>query len=165
VLNRFYVLRDRAPYTRWTQAQYDRWTPLVERDLMLAEGAQLATRHYGAGYYINLGTQQVNAPALTLDGTTVYTATDASLLPSCSAPRSPPITAVNAASISAVDGSLNALDLGSAIPAPADSAVTLVRDTGSSSGRFVCVVAEQTLPGCSLDSTLRRSFWRREDAD
>jgi hypothetical protein len=166
VLNRFYVLRDRAPYARWTQAQYDRWTPLMESDLRLADGAQLASPHDGAGYYVNLGTQQVIAPALTLDGTTVYTTTGASMLPYCNSPKYQAVTTVNVASVSAVDGSLNALDLGlHAIPAPADSAVMLVRDASSVSGRFVCVVAGQTLPDCWFDSTLQRSFWRREDAD
>jgi hypothetical protein len=166
-MNRFYVLRDRAPFEHWTQLQYDRWRPLVEADLRLAEGGPMDVTPRSAGFYINLGAQQVTASALTLDGTTIYTtsATSSSLLPTCNAPT--PAATVNVHSISVVDGELNAMGLGAQAiqSAPADAAVTLVRDENDDSGAFVCAVAGHALPGCSLDSTLRRSFWRREDAD
>jgi hypothetical protein len=157
-LNRFYVLRDRLPFTPWTQQQYDRWTPLVEGDLRLAEGASIdITSTPGAGFYINLGSRQVVAAAVTMDGNTYYstTASSASLLPTCAAAIAPVSATVNAGSISAVDGSLNEVDLGrDAIRAmPSESGITLVRDQDS------------TLSGCAFDSNLRRSFWRREDAD
>ncbi|MEO8307822.1 MAG: hypothetical protein ABI616_07250 [Pseudomonadota bacterium] len=169
VLNRFYVLKDRAPLERWTQRQYDSWRPLVESDLMLAEGTRPATVQDNAGFYINLGAQQVAAASLTVDGNTYYTtvATNASLLHSCVGPPTPILLApVNVGSVSA-DGALNAVTLDTSAPyiAPADSAVTLVRDESDPSGTFVCQVAGHTLPGCSVESTLHRSFWRREDAD
>jgi hypothetical protein len=170
VLNRFYVLRDRAPFARWTQRQYELWTPLVEGDLLLAEGAHIdITPAVGAGFYINLGAQQVVAAALTLDGNTLYTtaATNASLLPTCNAPAIAVLTSVSVGSISAVDGSLNAMDLRDETiqSAPATAAITLVRDGNSATGALVCEVAGQPLPACSIDAKLHRSFWRREDAD
>jgi hypothetical protein len=168
-MNRFYVLRDRAPFEHWTQLQYDRWRPLVEADLRLAEGASVDATPGSAGFYINLGAQQVAASALTLDGTTIYTtsATRSSLLPACNVSTPPASATVSVRSIAAVDGALDATGIGvQAIPsAPADAAVTLVRDENNGSAAFVCDVAGHALPDCFLDSTLRRSFWRREDAD
>ena len=168
ILNRFYVLRDRAPFERWTQLRYDRWRPLFEADLKLAEGTQTAASPDAAGYYINLGAQQVAAAALTIDGNTFYTTVSAlsSLLPTCVAPTPPEATTVNVGSISAA-GTLNALVLATPVirGTAADSAITLVREETSDTGAFVCEVAGHALPGCSFDSTLKRSFWRREDAD
>jgi hypothetical protein len=166
-LNRFYVVRDRAPFTRWTQVQYDRWRPFTEADLLLAEGAQPGALN-SAGFYINLGTRQVVAPALTLNGNTFYTAaaTGASLLPSCNAPTTAMAASLDVGSVSAVNGSLNSQHLGAGDirSVPANAAITLVRNQDKTGG-FNCEVAGITVPGCSMGSSLRRSFWRREDAD
>ena len=168
ILHRFYVLRDRAPFERWTQLQYDRWQPLFEADLRLAEDAHVDASYDGAGFYINLGAQQVVASALTINGNTFYTAlsTRSSLLPTCITAATPEATTVIVSSIS-VYGALNARIL--AVPGirstPANASIGLVRDESSATGAFQCEVAGQALPGCSFDSSLKRSFWRREDAD
>ena len=122
----------------------------------------------GAGYYINLGSQQVAASAITLDGNTFFTtvSTRSSLLPDCTGPSTPATTTVNVSSISA-DGALDAMVVAAPLihSTPAGSAIKLVRDENNATLAFVCNVAGQALPGCSFDSALKRSFWRREDAD
>ena len=109
ISHRFYVLRDRAPFERWTQRQYDEWTPLSgepaganRRPAAASGGAE------GPGYFVDLAGDQVLAPALTLNGNTMFTVahTSASFLPACQlfAPIPVPVP-VSVSSISTLDGS------------------------------------------------------------
>lgn len=167
-MHRFYVLRDESPFERWTQRQYDRWTPLLEANLVLVEGDfPDAQRAVGSGYYMNLGAGQVPASSLTLNGRTFFTVVHSSalLLPSC------PLRIAADLPVPVSVGSFSIPDLQVAGPArlphefaPHDSGIRLVRDPANP-GALVCAVGADMLPGCSLDITLHRTFWRREDAD
>jgi len=182
--HRFFVLRDHGPLERWTQKQHDRWKTLVMADLVLAddtlgEGEQIDARlAAGAGFYLNLGTNQVLAPALTLDGKTIFTVahtTQSQLLP-CGTGLQTRV-AISVGAVSATDGS-PAMDLdGSGLRdandlnvsldklSSADASVTLAITDSGTENNINCSVDGQALPDCSLDTRLHRSFWRREDAD
>lgn len=169
--NRFYVLRD-ALDSRLPVA------PVTEADLELLSAPLDHSDADAPGYYLRLGTAQVLAQALTLDGRTYFTAVESPrrLLDDCE-PGSMPTAAapLSLTVLLASDGSLvqQIIDgqqqsgLRRALPGtlPAGAGVELADATAHSAGRLPCHVATTPLADCHLDTTPQRTWWRREDAD
>jgi hypothetical protein len=107
----------------------------------------------------------VLAPALTLNGRTYFTVVHSAalLLPACPLRIAAPVP-VSVASVSFPDLQVATPALLPHELAPRDSGIRLVRDPANP-GTLSCAVGADVLPGCSLDITLHRTFWRREDAD
>lgn len=162
--NRFYVLRDRAPFQVRTQDQYDRWQPLTESDLVQLPrlGATLADQAPN-GYYIRVGEADVLGPALTVSGRATLALAQPGARPDamCS------IAAVVSAIDLATGGELQIATAGGARPhrIPAGmkigEAFTLLRD-GS---HATCSLGGTRIAHCEADLSPRRLWWRREDAD
>jgi hypothetical protein len=175
--HRFYVLRDALAATAPA-------APLTEADLTLLAPPLGLANGSARGYYLPLGTAQVLARALTLDGRIHFTAVEspANLLAAC-ASGTLPTTAVPlsvtvlrardgavAEDSNGIGGSGSGTDhsnLRRALPRPmpASSGVELAATPVAADGQRPCTVDNEPLPGCFLDTRPRRSWWRREDAD
>jgi type IV pilus assembly protein PilY1 len=183
--NRFYVLRDEVA-DRAERPDATPRIPLHEADLQLVEpgsGAggidRLIRDPILAGYYIPLGPAQVLAPSLTINGVIFFTAavTPQQQAGGC-ASLATPATRLEVRAVSAVDGS-RALDLnGDGTLSEddavlelvgthrADAAVRIPDDAGQTApGIHPCLIDAEPVPGCQLDTRLRRRYWLREDAD
>jgi hypothetical protein len=173
--HRFYVLRDSLAERRLV--------PLVEADLeQLAPPAKVALENAN-GYFLPLGSAQVLAQSLTLNGHVHFVAVENSrnLLAACGSgmlPTAPVELSVTV--LRAEDGTVEPQPGAEATindsvrpqlrrpvagALPAGSGVELATMPADSGGRVPCMVGEQTLPACFLDTRPRRSWWRREDAD
>ncbi|MEO6080409.1 MAG: hypothetical protein ABIQ86_11595 [Steroidobacteraceae bacterium] len=170
--HRFYVLRD-ALVVAGPAA------PLTEADLEPLMPPLGVTGGGAPGYYLRLGSAQVLAQALTLDGHIHFTVaeTGRSLLAGC-APGTLPTTAVplSVTVLRARDGEValshntdrsdqRILRRVLAGAMPANAGVELATAQRQADGRVPCRVDVETLPECSLDTQPRRTWWRREDAD
>ncbi len=168
---RFYVLRD-------TLGAVARSTPLTESDLERLTPPQGVAADNAAGYYLALGSAQVVAQALTLDGRIHFTAVEnGRILPTGCASSAPPAASVplSVTVLQTVDGTVAPGDagngaennlrrpLGAAFSASA--AVMLAATPPPADGRLTCLIGTTELPGCFLDTHPHRSWWRREDAD
>jgi hypothetical protein len=173
--HRFYVLRDSTTERPGT--------PLLERDLELLSPPAVADRSSGRGYYLQLGSAQVLAQALTLNGLIHFTVVEIprNLVAACRADTLPDtLVPLSVTVLRATDGALEPADAADninrasdtrdlrrplATPLPASAGVELAAQPDTASGLVPCRIAAQALPGCSLDTRPRRSWWRREDAD
>jgi Tfp pilus tip-associated adhesin PilY1 len=178
--NRFYVLRDSA-----TAAPEDvPVVPIVDADLILSEGTQgigsLREDVRPRGYYLPLGAAQVLAPSLTVGGVVVFTLAQATSLQAggCALLASGMPARIEVRAVAAATGApsfdLNAdglLDSRDAVLAlqsarPADSTVRMAAgDAADTPGQRHCLIGNDRVPGCTLDTRLRRRYWLREDAD
>ncbi len=171
--HRFYVLRDGID-TPIPAA------PLTEAGLELLAPPLGISNASARGYYLPLGTSQVLAQSLTLNGRIHYTAVERrqSLFAACAIGTLPTTAApLTVTVIRAADGAvpvdtdgngrIDHADLQRPVPdeLPADSAVVLASNPASADGRLHCQVGRELLPECSLDTRPQRTWWRREDAD
>jgi hypothetical protein len=173
--HRFYVLRDSLTERRQV--------PLVEADLeQLAPPARVA-RENANGYFLTLGSAQVLAQSLTLNGHVHFVTVESArnLMAACrsgmlpTAPVELSVTVLRAEDgMAELQPGTEASTSGNARPQlrrrmagalPAGSGVELATTPGDSHGRVPCIVGEEPLPACFLDTRPRRSWWRREDAD
>jgi hypothetical protein len=178
--HRFYVLRD--------SLAEDRDTPLTESDLQALSPPAGVTRGNTRGYYLLLGSAQVLAQALTLNGRIHFTAVESSrnFLAACGR-GTLPSTAVemSVTVLRALDGAVepdedpaagsrgNSTNPGSSsslrrplsAAQPASTGVELASTPADSSGRLPCLIGTEPLPACFLDTRPQRRWWRREDAD
>lgn len=171
--HRFYVLRDALDAALPP-------APLTEADLDL-HALPLGVGHaVSRGFYLPLGTSQVLAPALTLNGFLHFTAVESghSLLARCGIGTLPTaavqlsVTVIRAEDGAVVtdrdgNGRIDQFDLKQRLPRPlpANSMVALPARTTGNATRLQCAVAGEPLPECFLDIRPRRTWWRREDAD
>lgn len=179
--NRFYVLRDSA-----TAAAPDKLpaVPIVDADLMPMEGAQgigsLREALSLRGYYLPLGSAQVLAPSLTVGGVVVFTVaqTTSPQAGGCAVLASGLPARIEVRAVAAdtgapsfdlnADGLLDSRDAVLALESarPADSAVRMApADDAGTPGQRHCLIGNDRVPGCTLDTRLRRRYWLREDAD
>jgi hypothetical protein len=170
--HRFYVLRDSIDQLAAT--------PLLETDLDSLMPPAGVARGNARGYYLSLGSAQVLAQALTLNGRIHFTAVETSrnLLASCEPGALPDIAVpLSVAVLHATDGALETADQSGQgnVPSsvrrpisdsmPATAGVKLADSPDGATGVLQCKVVDQSLPGCTLDTRPQRSWWRREDAD
>jgi hypothetical protein len=173
--HRFYVLRDTLE-GRPTGV-------LREVDLERLSPPAAATRARDHGYYLVLGTAQVLAQALTLDGRIHFVTVERArnLLAACATTELPTgPAALSVTVLRAPDGAVVApADSNPDIPSQtsqylrrplsallsASSGVELAPGPPESSGIVPCRVDNEPLPGCFLDTRPQRRWWRREDAD
>jgi hypothetical protein len=160
--NRFYLLRDWSPFDRWSPSQYRQWRPIRESALLRLNGQSLDPALSVSGFYLEIGASQVWARSLTLSGHIQLTIAESASLPtwSCTLTTNANPVPVSVTTIAALDGSIagdsaNRSLLPQALPP--DSAVVL-RDNQ-------CVAGGLEIAGCSVDTTLHKTYWRREDAD
>ena len=166
--NRFYVLRDAAPFESWSQARFERWRPLVEGDLVqLSRPGDPLTAAAPRGYFIVIGSADIISPSITTSGraTLAMSAAGSTAGPGCS------ITAV----VSSVDLATG-IATGIASPNTATGGTEQSRLVVSMTagepfmlqregGRAICLLGQARVPACDVDLSPRRSWWRREDAD
>jgi hypothetical protein len=173
--HRFYVLRD----TLASRAD----APLRESDLERLSPPARVTQDNGRGYYLDLGSAQVLAQALTLDGRIHFVAVEnaRNLLAACAAGTLPTeAAALSVTILRARDGEVEPPAEGQAVIRgdtaanlrrplatllPASSRVELAPAPTGSSGIVQCMVGVERLASCFLDARPQRSWWRREDAD
>lgn len=179
--NRFYVIRDSASATAPGAAPA---VPVADADLRLSDGTQgigsLRDGERLRGFYLPLGAAQVLAPSLTVGGVVVFTVAQSPSLQAggCATLANGLTARIEVRAMAAdngapsfdlnADGLLDSQDarlvLGSALPA--DSSVRMApRDDTETPGQRTCLIGSDRVPGCTLDTRLRRRYWLREDAD
>jgi hypothetical protein len=179
VSNRFYMLRERAVRGIWSQQQFDQWRPLRESDLVQIDVQRAQAAPTGNedeatvsadGLFMDIGSGQVLTPSLTVSGRAVLAIADATPIAgnACAIPLSVAAMALldgePALDLNG-DGNVNRLDQRFALPAthPATTAISLARDEAA--GAAICMLADQAIPNCRVDTRQRRIWWRRADAD
>jgi hypothetical protein len=179
--NRFYVLRDglAAPVGHETSGREPvRESSLEQVHDLPANVRESQPYQSGAGFFLVLGTGQILAPSVTLDGrvflsvaeTTGFGISDCSTLIE-TAMTQVSVTALNVmdASIAAdlnQDGIRDHRDIRVALPValPPATALTLRPDIDQSR-LWRCHAGDQSIPDCQVDLGPQRIWWRREDAD
>jgi hypothetical protein len=173
--NRFYVLRDSTTGRPGRTLSESDLTPLSP-----PAGVDSGNDH---GYYLQLGSAQVLAQALTLNGRIHFTAVERprALVAACppgTLPDTPATLTVTV--LRARDGAVEANPTDPVItdamtlpvvrralanPLPAATGVDLATARDPATGLLPCMIGAEVLPGCFLDLHPQRSWWRREDAD
>jgi hypothetical protein len=165
--NRFYVLRDQAPFDVWSAADYARWRPLRDSDLVQVGrmGDPLAAPAPN-GYFFSVGAGDVLAPSLTVSGrATLAMGTAAGAAANCQ-------VAVTVAAIEIATGREHSTPAtgGGNTSAPARLSVTTragdpftLKVDGR--GQAVCSLGGTHVAACDVNTAPKRRWWRREDAD
>lgn len=160
--NRFYVMRDNAPFEVWSDQQYLDWQPLTENELQQVDPARPGPVQNEAGWFLVLDQGEVLTASLTVSGRTLFAISD----PSADAAlgcRS----AFDLVTVMPVTGAiLNSGDqwrrpLGGDLPVA--SAFTLT--TLEAEARALCAFGTVALPECDVDLGQHRTWWRRGDAE
>jgi hypothetical protein len=163
--NRYYVLRDHAPFDSWTMQDYDDWQPLREADLLRLAGPAGADARIDEGYYIELARGEVLSPVITVAGRAVLAIADSAATPAtqCRVAVSIATLQVDTARVPA-----GATDE----PAPwreplpgsivAGTAFTLAAADGPIAP---CTLDGTHVAACDVDTKPLRTWWRREDAE
>jgi hypothetical protein len=155
--NRLFVLRDYAARRPWSEIDYQRWRPIREQDLRSDRAHPEAASP--PGYYVDLGTAQVFTPSITIDRKVTYAVAQTAVrtMDGCS-------TGVSIRGFDIADGtSPQVTALGEAA---AGIPIRVLREADARNQlRIRCFLAEATLPQCTGFDPVRRTWWRREDAD
>ncbi len=172
-----FVLRERQPFQSLTQAAFDALPPVQATDLFaLTPTTGAALSPDAPGFRIDLGTDQVVARTLTADNVLLYTQVSGGLPPLGSCSTTPQTVLVKVSAVSAVDGRIaldlnadthrDAADLALALPSgtPPTAGLSLTA-TEPGATRTRCSVGDTVLAACPPLPRLKRTFWRREDAD
>jgi hypothetical protein len=164
--NRFYVLRDHAPFDPWTDAQYADWQPLREADLSLVStiGPSEAVTN-PAGYYLELGRGEVTTPSLTVGGRIVLAIAETSPTPTTGCRSAFSVASIDLArgqpSLDA-DGNWRRM-LHEVLPI--SSVLTLAANPAAAATSMLCSLGDARVAECDVDLRPRRSWWRRGDAE
>ena len=172
-----FVLRDRQPFQSLTQAAFDALHPVQASELpTLTPAAAGLQGSDTAGFRIDLGSDQVLARALTADNVLLYTQVSSTTAPMGLCSTTPPTVIVKVSAVSAVDGRValdlntdtqrDAADLAHVLPAgtPPTAGVSLTA-VAPGAAQTRCSVGDTVLAACPSLPRLKRTFWRREDAD
>ncbi len=163
--NRFYVLRDYAPFESWTTRQYVDWQPLRDSDLLQVDGAGEPTGvAIQAGWFMELGHGDVLSAALTVAGRAVFAIAESATLDAlgCRSAFSIATLALAAGQVRHfADGWRRPLDGEMALPAA--FAVAMGTDVNVSTA--LCTFGAARVTECDVDLRPRRTWWRREDAE
>ncbi len=193
--DRFYAVRDRNPFAKLTQIQYDALTPITDTDLVNITPTpdQTAVPPTAPGWKLELNLnggwsgEKVLAEALTVDGTVLFTSYQP--VPPGQADPCRPANGINRAYALRVDdgrpfidfndsGVIDSADLftelaQSGIAGEISLALeSVVGGDGATGGnvdalgrRGVCVVGVEVLQRCIVPGTVVRAYWRRVAED
>jgi Tfp pilus tip-associated adhesin PilY1 len=147
-LERFYSIRDRRPFGKMTQAEYDALTPILDEDLS-AEGTPL-------GWKLDLRPgEKVLAESITADGTILFS----TYMPAstCGEEGTASVYALQ------LDSGTPALVFGSAPLALSQAGLSgeLKIAIDAATRRSSCWVGAEQLPVCVTMPRLIRTFWQR----
>jgi hypothetical protein len=165
--NRFYVIRDRAPFGVWSAADYARWRPLHEGDLVqMARLGDPLSAHAPNGYFFSVGAGDVLSPSLTISGrATLAMGALAGNAANCQVAVT--VAAIEIATArehtAPAAGTGNASGpLRLAVTTTAGDPFTLKVD---GRGQAVCSLGSTHVAACDVNLAPQRTWWRREDAD
>lgn len=193
--DRFYAVRDRNPFGRLTQAQYNAATPITDGDLVDVTPAptQTTVPPTAPGWKLRLNLnggwvgEKVLAEALTVDGTILFTTYQP--VPPSQVDPCRPANGINRAYALRVDdgrpfidfndsGIVDTADLftelsQSGIAGGVSLALESAVDTDDQGGvptdalgrRGLCVVGVEVLQRCVVPGSVVRSYWRRVAED
>jgi len=164
--NRFYVLRDPAPFESWTDQQYSDWQPLHEDELLRVDGAgEPAAGQIESGWYLELNHGDVLSAALTVGGRTVFAVSETSIdqAVGCRSAFSTATLALAAGRIERDASNIwrHRLDGDMAL----SSAFTLLTASDQQTPRALCSFGDAHVADCDVDLGPHRTWWRREDAE
>jgi hypothetical protein len=165
--NRFYALRDHATQGSWSDEQFARWIALREADLLRVVARAPPTEapeHSPAGWYMELGSGHVVAPALTVNNRAMLVI--AATLPRAGQPceifaRMASFDLAQRRVVVPPGSTSNwHLPLSEAVPVAAGFQLGPIEG-----GIAPCTLAGQRVPDCDVDTRPRRTWWRRGDAE
>jgi hypothetical protein len=165
--NRFYVLRDHAPFESWTDAQYRNWQPLRETDLLpVTTAGEPARSRAQAGWFIELHTGDVLTASLTVAGRTLFAIAESSATISTDCRSAFSIATLDLVQVRLLPASPR--EWRSPLPGTIALGTSFAfkaagTDTAATSAH--CTFGAAYVPGCDVDLRPRRTWWRREDAE
>ncbi|MET0281230.1 MAG: hypothetical protein ABW278_08915 [Steroidobacteraceae bacterium] len=166
--NRFYVVRDNAPFEAWTDADYARWVPLREGDLVrLANPASTPPPSMRHGYFIELTHGEVLMPSITVAGRAVLAIADSASSSATQCRVAVSVAVVDVASAVAPGkpsggGTANAWRERLPVAVAATARFELA---ASSQGEAACTLDGQQIAACAVATRPVRTWWRRGDAE
>jgi len=164
--NRFYVLRDYAPFNAWTNAQYRDWQALRETDLaqITTVGAPRDERLH-AGWFIELGSGEVLTASLTVGGHIVLAVAESTTQAVSGCRSAFTIATLDAARPQPLLDPHGEWRKPLPEPVPTDSIFTLDAVTDADASRALCTFGGTHIADCDVDTHPRRTWWRRADAE
>jgi hypothetical protein len=164
--NRFYVLRDHAPFDPWTDAQYADWDPLREADLSLVTTLGPAPgTHSAAGYYIALGSGEIITPSLTVAGRIVLAIAATSATPTMGCRSAFSVAALDLAPGQPLLDAEGAWRRPLHEVLPTSALLTLAAHPAGPATSMLCSLGSARVAECDVDLRPRRSWWRRGGAE
>lgn len=168
--NRFYVLRDHAVHEAWSDADYRDWRPIREPDLLRlaptsspGTDAPTALEPGSAGWYVELGSGHVVAPAITVAGHTVLVIAAALPRDDASCEILARIARLELDQARILPDALTG-EWRSALPLPIGLAAGFLLEAAGDS-IALCTLDGLHIPDCDVDTRPRKSWWRRNDAE
>lgn len=168
--NRFYVLRDHAPFEIWSDADYQQLQPVREEDLEWMTGpspdvARALDAEDSAGFYVDVAGSVLTA-SITVSGR-AFIAVASDPDGQCSV-----ATTVSSLLLQAPEpgsGDVNAPYGIASAGVPLHERISATTRFGfvqvAGSEELVCQLGMHAVDGCSLSTRLIQTWWRREDAD
>lgn len=165
--NRFYMLRDYAPFTAMTDAQYRDWPPLREADLLrVATAGEPPDEEIVGGWFIELGGGEVLTAAVTVAGRTTVAIAETTTGTTAGCRSSFSIATLQTATGQPLRDALGNWRRLLSTQLAFDAAFTITMDAaGADPARAVCTLGETRIPECDVDTRPRRTWWRRGNAE
>lgn len=165
--NRFYVLRDYAPFTAMTDAQYRDWPPLREADLLRVPTiGEPADEEIVSGWFIELGDGEVITAAVTVAGRTTVAIAAATTGTATGCRTSFSIATLQTATGRPLRDALGNWRRLLSTQLASDAAFALTMDAaGADPSRALCTLGEERIADCDVDTAPRRTWWRRGNAE
>lgn len=165
--NRFYMLRDYAPFTAMSEAQYNDWPPLHEADLLrVTTVGEPPEEEIVGGWFIELGDGEVLTSAVTVAGRTTVAIAEATGGPTAGCRSSFSIATLQTDSGRPLRDALGNWRRLLSTQLPTDAAFTLTMDAaGAAPARALCSLGGERIAECDVDTRPRRTWWRRGNAE
>ncbi|HTQ36148.1 MAG TPA: hypothetical protein VMH77_03860 [Steroidobacteraceae bacterium] len=162
--NRFYVLRDSAPFVAWDDAQYRAWQPVREADLLRITAGTPADVAISAGWFVELGSGDVLSASLTVAGRVVFAVAESGITPGCRSAFTVAALDLGSPRLT-VDATGNwRQPLSPELAASASFTLTMP-PAGTEATSARCAFGDTPVAACDVDLRPHRTWWRREDAE
>lgn len=166
--NRYYVLRDHAPFEAWGVEDYEDWQPIRESDLLrLTRPSQAPDQEIAAGYFFELARGEVLSPSITVAGRATLAIADS---PATVAMQCRVTVSVASLQVDSATATRPGRDMPWRERLPgmvvAGTPFTIVAAAeAAAGGTLPCLLGGQRVAGCEVDTSPSKTWWRREDAE
>jgi hypothetical protein len=163
--NRFYVVRDAAPFEAWSTAQYRDWSPLHETDLQqVTYPGNPAGTTWMDGWFVALDSGDVLTASLTVGGSASFAIADTIDATGCRAAFSLVTLDLGTGRLQSDSGGNWRRPIALDLPLTATFTFTQLV-SNPAEPRASCAFGGTAVAACDMDMRPRRTWWRRSDAE